>query len=161
MRLRLVIPVLTFAAMLGLDASGVRAGSFFGPTCYGANYAYQYPNRAHIIFGCGPGCHCQAWHGFFRHRFARRYRGAPNDGMPANVMPGNALPPAHVMQSEYLQTPVVQTPMPALPIHMTSGAPAPATPAVQSRIVPVPAALPAGPVRSEPPQVDSSGKPPF
>ena len=163
MRLRLLIPVLTCAALLGLSANGVRAGSFLGPVCYGADYTYQYPNRSHNIFGCGPGCHCQAWHGFFRHRVTRRYRGVPNGAMPANVLPGNGMPPVNVMQSEYLQTPVVQSPMTTAPVHMTSVAPAPvpAAPAVQSRMVPVPAPMPAGPARAESAPVDSSGKPPF
>lgn len=162
MRLRLLIPVLTGAALLGLSASGVRAGSFLGPVCYGADYTYQYPNRSHNVFGCGPGRHCQAWHGFFRHRLIRRNRGMPNEAMPANALPAYGMPPVNVMQGEYLQTPVVQSPMPMAPIHMTSVAPAPvpAVPAVQSRIVPVPAPMPAGPARAEPP-VDSSGKPPF
>jgi hypothetical protein len=163
MRLRLLIPVMTFAALLGLGAAGVRAGSFLGPVCYGARYTEQYPNRSHNVFGCGPGCHCQAWHGFFRHRLIRRYRGVPNDGIPADVMPGYGMPPVQAMHSEYLQTPVVQSPAATAPIHMTSvePAPVPAAPAVQSRIVPVPAPMPAGPVRTELPKGDSSGKPPF
>jgi hypothetical protein len=87
MRSYLLLPVLIGAALLGFSASAARAGSFFGPFCYGANYTYQYPNRSHNVFGCGPGCHCQAWHPFFRHGLFRRNQGVPNEGMPANVMP--------------------------------------------------------------------------
>lgn len=87
MRFYLLIPVLACAALLGLGASAARAGSFFGPCCYGSAYTYQYPNRSHNVFGCGPGYHCQAWHPFFRHRFFRRNQIAPNEGMPVNTMP--------------------------------------------------------------------------
>jgi len=162
MRIRLLFPALTFAALLGFSASGARAGSFFGPDCYGAGYTEQYPNRSHNVFGCGQGSNCRAWHPFFRHRF-RRNQGVANGGMPANVMPGYGMPPANGMPIEYMQTPVLQSPMATAPIHMTSVAPAPmvATPAVQSRIVPVPAPMPLGPESTEPPMSDTSGKPPF
>jgi hypothetical protein len=88
MRIYLLIPILSFAALLGLSGGNVQAGSFFGPLCYGADYTYRYPNRSHNLFGCGPGCHCQAWHPFFRHRLFRR-----NSGIPLEETPVNAVPP--------------------------------------------------------------------
>src|SRR5262249_24262549 len=93
MRVRWLIPVLSSAtlALFAFSANSARAGSFFGPSCYGADYTYQYPNRSHNVFGCGPGTHCQAWHGFF-HRRARRNQNVPNDGMPTNGMPMNGMP---------------------------------------------------------------------
>jgi hypothetical protein len=138
MRIRLFLPVLTFAALLGFSASGVRAGSFLGPSCYGADYTYQYPNRSHNLFGCGPGSRCQAWHPFFRHRWSRRNQGAPVEGMPANAMPGYGMPPVNGMPMED---------MPA--------------PTVQSRSVPEPASMQSGSVTAKPLSVDQSGKPPF
>ncbi|GEM_PF-3487977 len=163
MRIRLLIPALTFAALLGFSAGGARAGSFFGPVCYGADYTYRYPNRSHNLFGCGPGCHCQARHPFFKHRLFRRHQDGPGDGMPADALPGYGMPSVNGMPIEYMQVPVVQSPMITPPVHMTSVVPdpTPAAPAVQSRIAPVPAPMPAGPVTAEPPPADPSGKPPF
>jgi hypothetical protein len=87
MRSYLLLPVLIGAALLGFSAGGARAGSFFGPVCYGADYTYQYPNRSHNVFGCGPGSHCQAWHPFFRHGLFRRNQCAPSEAMPAPLPP--------------------------------------------------------------------------
>lgn len=167
MRIRLLLPAMTSAALtlLGLSAGGVQAGSFFGPSCYGADYAYDYPNRAHNYFGCGPGTHCQARHPFF-HRLFHRQQNAANETIPPNGMPP-ALPMngvvGEVMPSQYMQAPMVQSPMMTAPVHMTAVAPGPvpAMPAVQSRLVPVPAPLPPGPAGAEPPIVDPSVKPPF
>ena len=44
MRLYLSLPTLAFAALLGFSAGGARAGRFFGPVSYGADYRYPYPN---------------------------------------------------------------------------------------------------------------------
>jgi hypothetical protein len=179
MRIRLLSPALTSAALalFSFSAGGAQAGSFFGPCCYGADYPYQYPTRSHNQFGCGPGTNCQARHPFFKHRLFHRNQGTPNDGvavngmpvngMPVNSMPVNSMPvnsmPVNGMPIETVQAPIVQSPTMTAPIHMTSEAPAPvpAMPAVQSRIAPVPAPLPAGPASTDPPAVDSSGKPPF
>jgi hypothetical protein len=172
MRIRLLLPILTSAVLFAISAGGAQAGSFFGPCCYGSDYAYQYPNRAHNVIGCGPGAHCQARHPIFKHRWFRKNQGAPTDGMPANAMSGYGMPvndmpmnSMHVngMPIEYMPDPVAQAPMLPVPVRMTSiaTAPVPATPAVQSRIVPIPAPLPAGPSSTEPPKVDASGKPPF
>lgn len=162
MRIRLLFPVLTSATLIALSVGGTQAGSFFGPSCYGQDYAYQYPNRAHNVFGCGPGSHCQARHPIFKHRWARRHQGAPNDGMPVHAMPGYGMP-VNSMPVEYMQAPVVQSTVLPAPVHMTSVAPAPVPvfPAVQARLTPTPAPMPAGPTVAEPPAVDASGKPPF
>ncbi len=177
MRIRLLFPVLTSAALIALAAGGIQAGSFFGPSCYGQDYAYQYPNRAHNVFGCGPGTHCQARHPIFKHRWARRHQGAPNDGMPINAMSGYGMPvngmpingmpvngvQVNGMPIEFMPAPVVQSPVASVPVHMTSVAPAPVpvSPAVQSRLVPTPAPMPSGPTNAQPSSVDASGKPPF
>ncbi len=184
MRIRLLFPVVTSAALLGLGASSALAGSFFGPCCYGSDYAYQYPNRAKNVIGCGPGQPCQARHPLF-HRLFHRNKGVPNDGMPAEAMSGYGMPangmpmngmpingmPANGangmavngMPAEYMQAPVAQSQMLPAPVHTTSitPAPVPAMPAVQSRLSPMPAPMPSGPSNAEPPAVDSSGKPPF
>ena len=168
MRIRLLFPAMTSAALtlFGFGAGGAQAGSFFGPSCYGADYANQYPNRAKNQFGCGPGTHCQARHPLF-HRLFHRHQNAPNQEMPPNGMPGYAMPmngmPGNVMPSPNMEAPIVQSPIVTAPIHTTSVAPAPvpAMPAVRSRIVPVPAPLPPGPAGAAPVVVDPSGKPPF
>lgn len=169
MRIRPLLHTLTCTALalLAFPANHVHAGSFFGPCCYGADYTYRYPNRSHNIFGCGPGMHCRAWHPLCKHRLFRRRRAAANQGMPVNAMPSygmavNGVPVAD-MPVESVQTPVVQSPNATVPFHTTAIAPAPvpATPAVRSRIAPVPAPLPTGPVVAEPPLADQSGKPPF
>jgi hypothetical protein len=215
-RLWLLAPTLTALALIGSSAGLAQAGSFFGPNCYGSDYAYQYPNRANNVFGFGPCTQCQARHPLFKHRLFHRNQDAPNDGMaangmmtpngmpangmmtpngmpangmmksngmPANGMMPNGLPanvmmppngmttnammvphsmPVNGMPVEYIQAPVVQAPN-MVPAQTTSrvSAPVSAAPAVSSRIVPVPAPLPAGPVNPEPPLVDQSGKPPF
>lgn len=95
MRFYSLIPILTCAAVLGLGAGNARAGSFLGPTCYGAEYTYRYPNRANSVLGCGPGCHCQAWHPFFKHRWCRKNQCPPVEGvLPIEAMPAPLPPPA-------------------------------------------------------------------
>ena len=88
MRVRFWLPAVTSAtlALISFSAGHARAGSFFGPNCYGADYAYEYPNRAHNVFGFGPCTQCQAHHPLFKHRWARKHQDAPNDGAPANAM---------------------------------------------------------------------------
>lgn len=172
MRIRLLLPVLTSTMLLGFSVGGTQAGSFFGPSCYGQEYAYQYPNRAHIHFGCGPGGHCTARHPLFKHRLFHRHQNVPTEqmtcsGMPMNGMPMNGVPvqgmQANGMQMDFLPTQALQSPMQATPVHMTSIATAPfqAMPAVQSRATQIPSPLPAGPANTEPARRDSSGKPPF
>jgi hypothetical protein len=163
MRIRLFIPALLSAAFFSFSAGGVQAGSFFGPVCYGAGYTYQYPNRSHNLFGCGPGCHCRAWHPFFRHRLFRRNQAVPGDGMPVNALPSHGMPPVDGMPIESMPAPMTQAPMTAPPVHMTSVVPGsvPTTPGVQTRIAPVPAPMPSGPLTVEPPPADLSGQPPF
>jgi hypothetical protein len=106
----------------------------------------------------------------------------PGYGMPANAMPGYGMPPVNGVPIQYMQAPMVQSPMQSPPVHMTSSSPvaAPvvpamqsppckcgqsrqplAAPAMQSRIVPVPASMPAGPTTAEPPPADPSSKAPF
>jgi len=163
MRVHLFLPALTLAVLLGGSAGGVRAGSFFGPICYGARYTYQYPNRSHNLFGCGPDCHCQAWHPLLRHRWFRRHSDVPVDGIPAQTMPGYGMPPVTGTPIESMQAPIVQSPMIA-PLHMTSPPTAgvPAAPAVRSRLVPVPTSASSGPMTIEPPPADPPpGKAPF
>jgi hypothetical protein len=92
MRLNLLLPVLICGALLGFSAGDAHAGSFFGPCCYGASYTYQYPNRSHNVFGCGPGYHCQAWHPYFGHGLFRRRQVAPSEAIPTNAMPQPPLP---------------------------------------------------------------------
>ena len=82
MRFHLLLPVLICGALLGLSARDAHGGSFLGPCCYGANYTYQYPNRSHNTFGCGPGYHCQAWHPFFWHRLCGKNQAMPMNGAP-------------------------------------------------------------------------------
>jgi hypothetical protein len=100
MRVRFWLPAVTSAtlALIGFSVGHARAGSFFGPNCYGADYAYEYPNRAHNVFGFGPCTQCQARHPLFKHRWARKHEDGPNDGAPANAMmapngmPANRMP---------------------------------------------------------------------
>jgi hypothetical protein len=158
MRSRFWLPVLAALVLTPLGFSAAQAGSFFGPSCYGAEYTYQYPNRSHNVFGCGPGTQCTARHPLFKHRLFRRNQnqGAMAEGMPMNGVPMNVVP------SQYAPT-VVEAPRNAVPFQTTSGVPTPvtATPAVSSRLAPIPAPLQAGPVSPEPPLIDASGKPPF
>lgn len=78
-RLRFAAFAFTVLILLAVGIERVHAGSFFGPSCYGSTYAYQYPNRARYVFGCGPGYHCTAWHPFFGHWFHKN-KGVPMDG---------------------------------------------------------------------------------
>jgi hypothetical protein len=87
MRFHLLLPILICGALLGFSASAAQAGSFFGPVCYGADYTHRYPNRSHNVFGCGPCCHCQAWHPFLGHGLFRKKQAVGNDGAPASTMP--------------------------------------------------------------------------
>jgi hypothetical protein len=160
MRIRLFVPVLALAALTGSSASSAWAGSFFGPVCYGADYTYQYPNRSHNLFGCGPGCHCRAWHPLFKHRWFRRNQDAPVDGVPVDAMPGHSVPLVDGMPIEPVQTPAVLGPR-TRPLTVVAPSPTLAMPAVQTRIVPVPAPMPAGSATAEPPPAEPSDKPPF
>lgn len=159
MRMRVWLPAFSTAALalLGLGAGVSHAGSFFGPDCYGANYAYEYPNRAHNYFGCGPGTQCTARHPIFKHRWFHKKQDAPAAGMTPGGMPVNAPP------FEYATAPAMPAPITSLPVHTVSAptAPVPASPAVSSRLVPVPSAMPVGPSTPEPPTVNPSSKPPF
>ncbi|HEY7153218.1 MAG TPA: hypothetical protein VH575_04585 [Gemmataceae bacterium] len=127
MRVRFWLPAVTSAtlALIGFSAGHARAGSFFGPNCYGADYAYEYPNRAHNVFGFGPCTQCQAHHPLFKHRWARKHPNGPNDGapanamtapngMPANGMPANGMPangmPANGMPANGMPANVMMTP---------------------------------------------------
>jgi hypothetical protein len=136
-----------------------QAGSFFGPCCYGASYAQEYPNRGHIIFGSASGCQCPA-----RHPFFKRIRckcganpgatpcGAPIVEGPVQGLPAGALP-----------APVAQTSLPPAPAQEVSP-PAeslPSIPTPAARTAPSPAPLPAGPANPEPPLVNSATKSPF
>jgi hypothetical protein len=55
MRLYLSLPALACVALLGFSAGGARAGHFFGPVSYGADYRYQYPNPSYNSFMPGSG----------------------------------------------------------------------------------------------------------
>jgi hypothetical protein len=152
MRSRLWLSVLSALALTPLGFSTAHAGSFFGPCCYGAGYTNQYPNRSHNVFGCNDGSSCTARHPLFKHRWLRKHQNAPVNEPPMMYgEPMNVAPP-----------PVVQAPMPSVQFQTTSNMPSmtTATPAVSSRIVPIPAGrmTPASP---EPPLLDASGKPPF
>lgn len=148
---RFRLPVLAALALTPLGFSAAQAGSFFGPSCYGADYAYQYPNRAHNVFGCGPGTQCAARHPLFKHRWLRKHQNAmPDGGAPMN---GTSVP--------YMPAPVVEAPMSGFPVQMTSAVPSPVQALPASRIVPIPASLQVGPMSPEPPLVDQSGKAPF
>lgn len=157
MRSRFWLPILGTAALTLLSAGAARAGSFFGPSCYGADYTYQYPNRSHNVFGCGPGTQCTARHPLFKHRWFRRNKNAAADAAPMNAMPIQEMPP------QYAPAPIVQSSPNVVPFQPNAALPAPmpSAPALSSRIAPVPAPLPSGPVSSEPPALNNSGKPPF
>lgn len=179
MRIYLSLPALAVAALLSFSASGAQAGRFFGPLNYSDDYTSQYPYRWHNSFDFGPSPNCRASQPHFRHRLFHRDQGVANNGMPANAMPGYGMPPVNGVPFQYMQSPIVQSPMLTAPVHMTSvgAAPAPvatavqslpckcgqsgqssasvfAAPAVQSRIVPVPASMPSGPTTAEPPPAD-------
>ncbi len=91
MRIHLWLAAVSIAALglIGLGAGRGEAGSFFGPCCYGARYAYEYPNRAHNVFGCGPCCRCTAWHPTFQHGCSRKNSCGSADG--AGIPPGPAI----------------------------------------------------------------------
>jgi len=183
MRIYLPLPVLAFAALVSLSAGGAQAGRFFGSSNNGADYTYQNPYPSQNCFGFGPGSSCQGRQSHTRHRWFHRDQGVANNAMPANALPGYGMPPAYGMPLEQMQTPIVQSPMLTPPVHMTSMAPAAvpvvpavqsppcskcgqtaqvqAAPAVQSRIVPVPAPMPTGPTTAEPPTAEPTGNPPF
>lgn len=150
MRSRFCLPVFTALALTPLGFSAAQAGSFFGPSCYGADYTYQYPNRSHNVFGCGPGTQCTARHPLFKHRWLRKQQNATADGAATNVMS-----PSH------MATPIVEAPMSSVPIQTISVAPVSVTATPASRIVPIPAPLQSGAMSPEPPLMDQSGKPPF
>ncbi len=104
MRVRFWLPAVSSAALvlIGFSAGPAHAGSFFGPNCYGANYAYEYPNRAHNVFGFGPCTQCQARHPLFKHRWARKHA---NDGAPANAMMAPNGMPINGMPANGMMTP--------------------------------------------------------
>jgi hypothetical protein len=180
MRHSLSLLVLVFAALLCLSAGGVQAGWLFGPADYSADYTNQSPNRSQNFFGYGSDSHGHARPQRSRYRLFHRGKGSANDRVPANAMSGYGMPPIYGTPPEYLQTPIVQPPMRTPAVHMTSVAPAPlplapavqsppcmkcgqsgtlptlapTVPAVQSRIVPVPAPMPAVPTTAEPPPAD-------
>jgi hypothetical protein len=156
MRSRFWLPILSALALTPLGWSAAQAGSFLGPSCYGADYTYQYPNRSHNVFGCGPGTSCTARHPLFRHRLFRKNQNTMANGMPMDGVPMNAMPNA------YVPAPVVSS-MSPIPIQTTAGVPGPvmARPAVSSRLAPIAAPLQTGNVSPEPPLFDASGKPPF
>ena len=186
MRIFLSLPVLAVATLLSFSAGGAQAGKFFGSVKNDANYPYQDPYRWNNSFDYSPVSNCQARHPHFRHRLFHRDQGIVNNGMSPNAMPGYGIPPVNVVPFEYRQTPIVQSPSLTPPVHMTSVAPAPvpvapavqslpckcgqsgqtaasvvATPAVQSRLVPIPTPMPSGPTTAEPPPADPTGKAPF
>ena len=187
MRISLSLPALAFASLLGFSTGGAQAGRFFGPVNDGTVYTYQSPYRPQNSFDFGPSPNYQTRHPHFRHRLFHRDQGVVNNGMPANAMPGYGMPPVHGVPWQYMPTPMVQSPIPTAPVPMTSVAPAPApvaptvqalpcmkcgqsgqapasvfvAPAVQSRLVPIPAPMPSGPTTAEPPPADATGKAPF
>lgn len=183
MRIYLLLPALAFAALLGFSAGGVQAGRFFGSGGNNNDYTSQYPGASNNSFGCGPGSNCQARRSHFRHRLFHRDQGVTNDRMPANAMPGYGVPPAYGAAMEYVQTPIAQSPnftnsvpmttvgpapVPAAPVVQTQpcrrcgqSGPVQATPAVQSRLVPMPAPMPQGPTTAEPPPADPPSGAPF
>jgi hypothetical protein len=148
MRLRFLFPALSTAALalLVLGPGNGWAGSWFGPCCYGADYAYQYPNRAHNYFGCGPGSHCTARHPIFKHHWQRKHQAAPADGAAVNAAPFEYAPAVPAPQPVY-----------AAPIQATSVQQVPLLP----RIEPVAQPQSAGPVNATPAVRSSPGKPPF
>ncbi|HWG47035.1 MAG TPA: hypothetical protein VN688_30000 [Gemmataceae bacterium] len=159
-------------ALICFSADCGQAGSFFGPTCYGAGYTNEYPNRSHNAFGCGPNTQCTARHPLFKHRWLRKHQAAPANGAPVNGVPVNGMPvngaPVEYMQAPIVQSPYVTTPVQATAVLPAPIAPAPVTPApvtpapaVSARIAPVPAPLPTGPVNAEPSIVNQTSKPPF
>jgi hypothetical protein len=155
MTIRLWFPSLATAALALICLSTERspAGSFFGPSCYGADYGYQYPNRSHNAFGCGPGTSCTARHPLFKHRWLRKNQDVPADGAAVNGMPVESVS-APVTHEPFRWSPPVQ----AASVIPTPVAPAPV---VSGRIAPIPSPMPSGPVSSESPVLTPSSKPPF
>jgi hypothetical protein len=155
MTIRMWFPSLAAAALAlsCLSTEQGQAGSFFGPSCYGADYAYQYPNRANNVFGCGPGTTCTARHPLFKHRWLRRHQGAAAGGAPVNAMPVESMAVPVVPEAVHW-SPAVQT---------TSIMPAPVAtaPAASGRIAPMPAPMPSAPVSSPSAPQSPSSKPPF
>ena len=134
MLIRQWLPTLATGALALICFSADRAwgGSFFGPSCYGARYAEEYPNRAHNTFGCGPGTHCTARHPLFKHHWFRK-----NQNVPVNATPMEFVPP-----------PVAQVSLPEPP-----------PPSASVQIAPAP--LPAGPPNPQPPVVRQTANQPF
>jgi hypothetical protein len=173
MRILSWLPAFSTAALaiLSFGSGNLQAGSWFGPCCYGADYAYQYPNRAHNYFGCGPGQNCSARHPLFRHHWLRKNQAAPANGGPVNAAPFEYAPamPAPVATAPFLPAPVANAPVVAAPVMsepaMAFSPPvqsAPVQPApASSRIEPIPQPLPAGSSVPATPTANSSAKPPF
>jgi hypothetical protein len=149
-------------ALICLSADRGRAGSFFGPCCYGAPYTEEYPNRSHNVFGAAAGIQCPSRHPIFKHRWFRKHQSAPCDGAAVNALPGYGVPvnatPGHGIPVEAVPAPIMQTPSVAAPAQATAVAPAPA---VSTRIAPVAVPLPASPVNAEAPVGNQSSRPPF
>ncbi len=150
MRRRSWLLALSAMAFAPLGYSSAHAGSFFGPCCYGASYANQYPNRSHNVFGCGDGSSCSARHPLFKHRWLRKHPVANEAPMVYDEPMYSALPP------------VAPTPIGSTPFQTASNVPGTTTamPAASSRIVPIPSGR-MTPTSPEPPMLDASGKPPF
>ncbi len=150
MRRRSWLLALSAMALAPLGYSSAHAGSFFGPCCYGASYANQYPNRSHNVFGCGDGSACSARHPLFKHRWLRKHSVANEAPMVYGEPMYSGLPP------------VAPTPIGSTPFQTASNVPGTTTamPAASSRIVPIPSGR-MTPTSPEPPMLDASGKPPF
>jgi hypothetical protein len=125
MYIRQWIPALAAGALTLICFSADRAwgGSFFGPSCYGARYAEEYPNRSHNTFGCGPGTHCTARHPLFKHRWFRK-----NQNVPVNAVPMEFAPPPVAQVS---LPPAPNVPVRITPAPLPAGPPNPQPPVVQ------------------------------
>jgi hypothetical protein len=112
MTIKRLFPLLTAALTLVLLSAGhAAAGSFFGPSCYGAAYTREYPNRSHNIFGCGCGCHCVAWHPLFprlRHK-CDTVTCVPNCAAPA-AAPATPEPPLPAAAAPAVVVPAPEQP---------------------------------------------------
>lgn len=164
MRIFVSLSILALAALLGFSAGDAQAGRFFGSIKNGTDYTYPYPYPSQNSFDYGPGSYHEARRPFFRHRLFHRDKGITNEGMPANTVPGYGVLSVNGASFQYMQqAPMMQSPILTPPVHMTSvvRATVPANPAVQSRLVPIPALISSGPTTAEPPPADPTDKAPF
>ena len=135
-----------------------QAGSFFGPCCYGAAYAQQFPNRGHVLFGSASGCQCPA-----RHPLCRRIRckcgvnPAAPCGDTIGVVPA-PVPPAGTLPAPVTQAPPAPAPVTGVSVQAES---LPPLPLPSARVAPSPAPLPSGPPGPEFPSLNQGVKPPF